>query len=157
MPVDSGALIKPAVSEAGIDAQNNIVTRSIREKIGELELKWDVAIVVSAHKTAIDKDQRVPEDSVELDPGAAACVAGRNLEFAPIPAHAGFRIAPAQRFVSVRAQLAVSGSCIVVHKRKFHGPVMGKFEQPPFGVVKRGLGKLKVTGLGEVALTKTEP
>src|SRR5208337_5519323 len=47
--------------------------------------------------------------------------------------------------------------CIVVHKRKFHGPVMGKFEQPPFGVVKRGLGKLKVTGLGEVALTKTEP
>jgi hypothetical protein len=56
----------------------------------------------------------------------------------------------------MRTQLAVSAACIVMHKRKFDCPIVGKIEWAPFGVVKTGLGKRELAGLGKVALTKAK-
>ena len=100
MAIDAGALVEPAVAEAGVDARDDVVLRAVGEEVGQIEAEGRIAVVVAADEAAVDKDQHVAEGAVELDRDAAAQVAGGNLELAPIPAHAGLGIAAAERACS---------------------------------------------------------
>src|ERR1035441_321112 len=117
VPVDSGTLVPPTVPLTSIDAEGDVVGGAVSKEVRYIEVEGNVAAVAAANITTVEKYDRVPEGAVELYPNAAAHVGRRNIEFAPIPAHAGFRIAAAERLISVRAQRIVSGTCIVMHKR----------------------------------------
>src|ERR1035441_1740755 len=135
VPVDARALVKPAVSEAGVDAQNDVVLRAVGEEIRKIEAERDIAIVAAADEAAVDENQKIAEGAVELNPDAAANIARGDLEFAPVPLHAGFGIAAPQRLVTMRARRIISASRIVVNERKLHCPVVREMQRSPIGIV----------------------
>ena len=146
MSVDARALVKPAVAEAGVHARHNAVFGSIVQKIRHVEPERHVPVVVAPDKAAVHKNHHIAEGAVELDRHAPPQVAGRNLELAPVPSHAGLRVAAAKRLVSVRHQL------VVVHKWQFHSPVVRQVQTAPFRVVESGLCKFEPPGLVEIPL-----
>ena len=150
VPVDPGAFVEPAISEAGIHADDQKILAAVIQKIGDVKAKGRIAIVVAAHERAVQEDERAAEGAVELDPHAPAFVFFRNVEGAPVPAHAGFGIAAAQRLVAVTLQLRVA------HKGQLNRPVVRQVQRTPFGVVKFFPGKLKLAGLGEIPLALAE-
>ena len=150
VPIDSGALIEPSVAEARIHAQNNVVLGAIGEEVGQIAVERRIAVVVAADKAAVHEDQHAAEGAIELHGDAAAEVARGNLEFAAVPAHAGFGIPAADGLEAVRVLL------LVVHKGQLDGPVVRQIECAPFGVVELGLGKSEVAGLGKIALAEAE-
>ena len=101
MAIDAGALVEPAVAKAGVNAAHDVVLRAVGEKVRQVEAEGRVAVVVAADEAAIHKDKHVAEGAIEFDRNAAALVAGRNLELAAIPAHAGLGIAAAKGLVAV--------------------------------------------------------
>jgi hypothetical protein len=84
-----------------VDAHGNDVGPAIRQKVGHVEAQRGIGIVVATDQTAVDEHQHVTDRTVELDPDATPDVARRDLEFASIPADAGFRVASPKRLVSV--------------------------------------------------------
>jgi hypothetical protein len=52
----------------------------------------------------------------------------------------------------MRAQRIVAGSCIVVHKWEFHGPVVRKIQRAPVGVVEALLGNFEDAHVGKLGL-----
>src|ERR1035441_1011563 len=100
VPVDTGAFVEPALAEAGVDPQDNVVYRAVGEQIRQIEAERDIAVVTAADEAAVDENHHIAKSAVELNPDAAANIAGRDLEFAPVPPHAGFGIAPAERLRS---------------------------------------------------------
>ena len=101
-------------------------------------------------KQPLTKTRTSAEGAVELDRDAPAEIAGGNFEFAAVPAHAGLRIAAAERLEAVRVLL------FVAHKGQLDGPVVRQIQRPPLGVVEFGFGEVEVAGLGEVALSVAE-
>ena len=148
--IDARALVEPAVAEAGVHARHDVVLRAVAQKVRQVEAERRVAVVVAADEAAVHKDQHVAEGAVELDRDAPAQVAGRNLELAPVPAHAGLRIAAAEGLVAVRFLL------LVAHKGQLDRPVVRQVQRAPLGVVELGLGKVEVAGLGKVSLAVAE-
>ena len=114
-------------------------------------MEGSITVVVAADEAAVDEHEHVAEGAIDLDPDAAARVAGGYIECAAVPAHAGFRIAPAQRLVTVQAQRIVSLAGIV-DERQFDSPVTRRVKVAPSGVIESGLGEFEVAGLAEVAL-----
>jgi hypothetical protein len=156
VPVDSSSLVEPSVAEAGIHSEENIVLLAIHEKIGEVEAEGGVSIIVSPNETAIHPNQSIPEHAVKLDPDPSAHISCRNLELAPVPAHAVLRIATAYRLVAVRPQLTVARATVVMLEWKLHRPVVRQVQRAPCGIVELGLGRLEVSGLGEIGLAQTK-
>ena len=152
--VDARALVEPAVAEAGVDAQGDDVPAAVVEEIAEVEAERRVAVVVPADEAAVDEQHDVAHRAVELDPDAAAAIAGGKLEGAPVPAHAGRREAAAQRLVAVRGQAGVVVAAVVVDERQLHRPVVRQVQRAPAGVVEIGRGDPEVAGLGKVALAE---
>ena len=97
--------------------------------------------------TKTSTSRNAPSNSTAI---AAAGVAGRNIELAPVPANARLGIAPPERLVSVRLQR------VVPNKRQLHRPVVRQVQFAPFRVVVSHLGKFEVAGLGEVVLAVSE-
>src|SRR6266496_1031479 len=120
------ALIEPTVAETGVHSQDDVVLAAVIQEIGEIETKRSVAIVVAPDKASVDKHEHIAEGAVELDPDTAAEVARWNFELAPVPAHAGFRIAAAQRLIPVGAQLIVPAARVITNEWQFYGPVVRK-------------------------------
>ena len=150
VPVDSCALVEPPVAKGRVHARHDAVFGSDGEEVGDVEAEWRVAVVVAADEAPVHKDEHVAERSIELDGDAAACVARGNVEFVPVPPHAGLRIAPPQRLVSVRHQR------VVPSKRQLDRPVVGQVQRAPLRVVVTHAGKFEIAGLGEVPLTISE-
>jgi len=86
-------------------------------------------VVVAPDKAAVHKHQHATEGPVELHRDPPAQIAGSDLELPPVPAHAGLRIPPPQRFVPVRILF------LVAYKWQFHRTVVGQIERPPLAVV----------------------
>ena len=122
---DTRALVEPAISEAGIDAQNDAVLRAVGEEIRQIEAEWNVAAVTSTDKAAIGENQNISEGAVEFNPDAAANIAHGNIECATVPPHTGFGIAPPQRLIAVQARRIIPAPRVVVNERKFYCPVVG--------------------------------
>ena len=102
MPVDTRALVKPAIAEAGIDTQHDVIGCAAGKKIGEVKTERRVAVVVAPDEAAIDENEHAAKGAIELDGDAAAQVAGWDVECSAVPADAGFRKAAADGLVAVR-------------------------------------------------------
>ena len=150
MPVNSRALVKPAVAKARVHARHDAVLRPDSEKIRDVEAEGRVAVVVAADEAAVHEEQHIAKGPVELKIDTPARIARRNLELLAVPAHAGLRIAPSQRLVSMRLQR------LIADKWQLHRPVVRQVERPPLGVVVTHLGKLEIAGLGKVILAFAE-
>ncbi len=150
MAVDAGAFIKPAIAEAGVHADDQIVLAAIIQKVGQVEAEGRVAIVVATHERAVQEHQRVAEGSVELDRHAPSGVFLGNIEDAPVPAHAGLGIAAAQRLVAVPLLF------FIANERQLDRPVVRQVQWPPFGVVEFLRSKFELARLGEIALPHAE-
>jgi len=150
MPIDTGAFVKPAVAEAGVDAHHNVVLFAAVQITGEIKAKWRIAVVVAADEEAVDEDQHVAKGAVELNPDAAALVTGWHVEFATIPTDATFRIAATQRLVAVRLLL------LIPDKGQLNGPVVRQVVRAPLRVVEARLGEFEVARLCEISLPVSE-
>jgi hypothetical protein len=148
--IDACALVEPAVTEAGVDAGYDAVLSADGEKVGEVEVEGRVAVVIAADEAAVDPDEDIAEDSVEVDGDAAACVGCGNVEGAAVPADAALGITAADGLVAVRHL------DVVVDEGEFDGPVVGQVELTPFGVVELDLGEIEFAGLGKVTLAVAE-
>ena len=147
VPVDPGALVKPTVAKARVNANHNAVLRTHSEKIGNVEAERRVAIIVATDEAPVHEHEYVAKRPVELHRNPSAGVACRNVELAPVPPHACLGITPAQRLESMRQQR------VVPNKRQLHRPVVGQVQRAPFRVVESHPRKLEVAGLGKVFLS----
>ncbi len=150
VPVNPRALVEPSVAKAGIDACHDAILRSDCEKIRDVEAEGRVTVVVAADEAAVHEHQHVAKGPVELKIDATPRIARRNFELLPVPAHAGLRIAPSQRFVPVRLQR------FIAHEGQLHRPVVRQIERAPFRVVESNFCKLEVAGFGKVFLILAE-
>src|SRR6185437_10951549 len=116
--VESRALVKPSISEGGVHANHKVILLAIVEEIGDIEAEGGITVVVATDKATVYKNERTTESPIELQHDPAALVACGNIEHSPVPANAGFRVAAAKRFVTVRFLL------FVPHKGQFHRPIM---------------------------------
>src|SRR5690348_4855203 len=123
--VESRALVEPPISKGGVHANHEVILFAIVEEIGDIEAEGSVAVVVAADKATVHKNERTAESPIELQHDPAALVAGGNIEHSAIPADAGFRLAAAKRFVTVRFLL------FVPHKGQFHRPIMRQIQRAP--------------------------
>jgi hypothetical protein len=99
--IDAGAFVKPAVAKGRIHANRDAVFLSVRKKVGQIEAEGRVAVVIAANEIAVAENQRAAEGTIEIEEYAAAQVAFGHIKHAPIPAHAGLGILPAERLESV--------------------------------------------------------
>ena len=150
MAVDTGTFVEPAVAEACVHTRHNIVLRAINQEVRQIKTEGCVAIVVATNEAAVDEDQHAAEGAVELDCDAPALVARRNLKLAPVPAHAGLRVAAAKGFESMGVQR------FVAHKGQLDRPIVGQAERAPLRIVKPGLCEFEIASLGKVSLAVSE-
>ena len=90
--IDARAFIEPAFAQRRIDAQQQHVPPAVVYEVGDIEAKRRVAAHVAAHEVAVENDDRVAKDAVELDRDAAAKVARRHIENTAVPSDARFGI-----------------------------------------------------------------
>ncbi len=150
MPINSCTFVEPAIAKAGVHAHDQEVLAAVVQKVGDVEAEGRITVVIASHEVSVHKHQRAAKGAIELDHGTAVCIFLRNVERAPVPAHAGLRIPPAQRFVAVRLQL------VIVHKGQLDSPVVRQVERSPLRIVELCRGKLEVPGLGEISLAFAE-
>ena len=150
VPVNSRALIKPAVAKAGIDARNQIILAAVVHKITHVELKGSVTVVIPANEVAVQKYQGVAECAVELDSDSPPEVLLGDFKDPSIPPHAGLGIGPSERLV------AMVFDRIIVHEGQLHRPIMRQIQRPPFRIIKLRGGKLEAAGFGKIALIFSE-
>src|SRR5262249_7485827 len=147
MAIDSGAFIEPAVAEAGVHANHEIVFFSVAKEVAQVETERRVAVVVAADEISVEKDESAAESPVEFEDDAAALVFFGDVESAAVPADAGFRISSAERLVTVAVLL------FVAHERQLDSPVMRQVDVAPLRVVEFLRGKPELSAFGEVALS----
>ena len=92
MAIDAGAFVEPAVAKARVHAHNQIIFSAVIEKVAHVEAKRRTPVVVATDEVSVQKNQRAAECAVKLDGDAPTVVFLRNVEGAPVPADAGFRI-----------------------------------------------------------------
>ena len=103
MPVDACPFVEPTVAEARVHARRDAVLAANLQEIRQIEAERRIAVIVAPDKAAVNENQYVTERTVELDRNAPVRIARRNVELAPVPAHAGQRITAAKRLISVRS------------------------------------------------------
>lgn len=161
MPVDAGAFIEPAFAERGIHAHDDEVGLAVVEHFAQVDLEAAIAAGVAPDDVAVAKHHAIAEHAVEHQADALAQIAGRDLQHAPIPAHAVFRKARAQRLVAVRGRRVFfghRGGDRLRTEGQGHGPVVRQVHLLPVAVVEgqlRGGGGV-LAGLGEGALEGAE-
>src|SRR6202012_4208913 len=96
VPVETRAFIKPSVAEARVHAHHQVILFAIVRKVGDVEGEGRVTVIISADKTTIHEYQRAPERAIELQADPPPGIARREIEAAPVPAHAGLRIFPSE-------------------------------------------------------------
>src|SRR6185437_17085744 len=99
--IDAGALVEPSFAPGGIDAHDEHVRSAVGDEIRDVEPKRGIAAHVAAQQVAVEGDEAVAEDAVELDCDASAGVGRGDLEGTAIPADARGRIVAAERFAAV--------------------------------------------------------
>src|SRR3954467_11026643 len=128
MPVDARAFVEPAIPEARVHADDEIILLSVPQKIAQIEEKGRVAVVIAANEISIQEHDGVTECAIKPNADALARVLLGDVEGSPVPSHAGFGIAPAKRLVSVRVLL------FVADKWQLYSPVR-QVQVAPFRVV----------------------
>src|SRR3954470_6975003 len=83
--VDSGPLVEPAIAEARVHADHQIVLFSISQEVANIEAKWRIAVVVAADEIAVQKHQSTAEGSIEFNNGSPRGIFLWNIECAPVP------------------------------------------------------------------------
>ncbi len=146
MPINSRALVEPAIAKAGVHAHHQKILPAVVEEVADVEAEGRVAVVVAPNEVSVEKHKRAAERAIELDGDAASAVLLGNVERAAVPADARLRISPPQRFVSVRLLF------FVVHKRQLYRPVVRQIELAPLRVIKLRRGKPKLARLGKISL-----
>src|ERR1035438_9536019 len=146
VPVNAGAFIEPTIAKARIHAHDQKILSAIVQKVGHVEAKWRVAVIVAPDEISVEKHQRAAKRAIKLNCDALSVVFFRNIEGAPVPADARLRISSSQGLVAVGLLF------VIVHKRQFHCPVVRQIEGPPFRVVKFLRGKQEFARLGEISL-----
>src|SRR5881394_1691659 len=111
--------VEPAVTEAGIHSQDDVVPAAVIQEVGEIETERSVAIVVASDEATVHKHKHIAKGTIELDQNAAAEVARWNFELAPVPAHAVFGIPAAERLKAVGTQRTVSTPRVLTHDLNF--------------------------------------
>ena len=126
--VDACPFIEPAFFHCGVDPHGDNVVAAVIEVIGNIIAETPVAALLGAEIEAVDPDDGIAEDAVELDEYALAQIRPRNGEAPAVPSHAVFRKRAAHRSVPVAEAAAFV-------KRKLDTPVMGEVQFPPAAVV----------------------
>src|ERR1700689_4239571 len=108
MPINSRAFVEPAIAEAGVHAHHQKILSAIVEKVGYVEVKGSVSIVIATNEVAVQKYERAAEGAIELHDDAASLIFLRNIEGAPVPSHAGLGVAASQWLVAVTLQFVVT-------------------------------------------------
>ena len=156
MAVNAGAFVKPAVTKTGIHAKGDVILCAVSDEVCQIEPKGRIAVVVSPKKASVNEYQSVSDDAIKLHPDAAPRIAGEEFERAAIPANASLRVAAAERLIAMRTKLAVALAGIVVHEGKLHGPIVRKVKLSPARIIEARFCKVKVSGLGKIALPVSE-
>ncbi len=86
MAVDAGALVIPALGARGVDADHERVPAAVVGVGGEIDLEAAEAADVAREAAAVEPDEGVAVDAVELHPQRAAAVGRGQVEAAAIPA-----------------------------------------------------------------------
>ncbi len=154
--VDAGSFIEPAVAEAGVGTDDDVILRAVVEEVREVETEGGVAVVVAADEAAVDEDEHIANGAVEFDPDATAEIGRGNFKFAAVPADTGLGVATAEGLVTVGLHGVVGAAQIIVNEGELDGPVVGQVEGAPCGVVKGGFSEVEVAGFAEVALAEAE-
>ena len=118
VPVNPRAFVEPAVAKAGVHPDHQKILSAVVGEVGDVEREGRVAVIVASDEISVEEHQRAAEGAVELQCDTPPLIFFRDVEGSPVPAHAGFRIAPAQRLVAVRILF------LVVHERQLDGPVV---------------------------------
>lgn len=161
MAVDAGAFVEPAFAQRGIHAHGDEVGLAVVEHFAEIDLEAAIAAGVAPDDVAVAEHDAVAEHTVEHQADAPAQIACGNLQRAPIPAHAGFRKAGAQRLVAVRSGQVLfgdGGRDRFLPEGQGDRPVVRQIQQFPATVVEgelRGGGSV-LARLGEAALEGAE-
>ena len=66
VPVNACALVKPAIAEARVHADDQIILAAIIQKIAQVEAEGRIAVVVAADEISIQKHERVAKRAIEL-------------------------------------------------------------------------------------------
>src|ERR1035437_3541008 len=98
--INAGALVEPSVPKARIHAQNDVILGPVGEEVREVKVEGCIPVVIAANKAPVHKHQHAAESAIEFDRDAPAEVAGWTLKLAPVPAHTGVWIPPAERLES---------------------------------------------------------
>src|SRR5215831_17722128 len=129
MSIDACALVEPAIAEARIHANHQIVLSAVVQEISQLEAERRVAVVVAADEISVKEDECAAEGAIELDRDTSAIILGGNVERAAIPSNAGFGIAASERLVAVAVLF------FIPHKGQLNRPVVRQVERAPLRVV----------------------
>ena len=146
VPVDPGALVKPAVAQGRIDAHQQHIRTAGKREIRQVEAEGIVAAAVPADVVAVEDHHRFPIGAVELDRDPPARIGRRDVEDAAVPAHAGLGVVASQRVGSLARQRGV------VLEGQRNRPVVGQVHRCPLAVVVGQVaGGEKAAGLLETA------
>src|ERR1700730_10046498 len=96
MPVDSGTLVKPAVAQGCIHADQQHIRTAGEREIRQIEAEGIVAATMVSDVVAVKHSTRSPVGTVEFDRDPTACGGSGQVKDAAIPAHAGLGVFTAQ-------------------------------------------------------------
>ena len=144
MPVDSRALIEPALGLRGVHPDGDEIFSAAVGDVGDVVAEAAVAAFVMTDEPAVDEHGAVAERAVELQPEPPAGICRRQFKRLPVPADAVLRESFPQRFRAMR------GVALRV-ERQFDGPVVWQVDPPPARVAVHRAGRADArAGLGQV-------
>src|SRR4029077_14624140 len=108
MPVYPRPFVEPAIAKARVHAHHQKILAAVVQKIRHIETEWGIPVVVAPNEVSVQENQRASKRAVKLHRDAPSLILLRNIERAPVPAHAGLRISSPQRLLAVAVLLLVA-------------------------------------------------
>src|SRR5436305_4920214 len=150
VPIYPCSLVKPAIAEAGVHADEQEILAAKIHEVGKVEAERSVSVIVASNEISIQKHESAAKGSIEFHADTAPGIFFGNIEGPPVPADARLRITTPEWLVAMTLLL------FIANERQLNRPVVRQIQGVPFGIVELHRGKFKFTALGEVSLALTE-
>src|ERR1051326_569227 len=137
MTVDSRPFVVPSFAQCRVHPQRQNVFSAKVGEIGNVEAERSVPAKVPAEIKTIEDHNGIAKYAVKFHRDTFASVTRAQIKNTAIPANACIGIVAADRLSPV------GGQFMIVFKRKFHCPVMGKVDQTPGSIIKLQLACLR--------------
>ncbi len=101
VPIDPCSLVKPAIAEAGVHADEQKILAAKIHEVGKVEAERSVSVIVASNEISIQKHESAAKGSIEFHADTAPRIFFGNIEGPPVPADAGFGIAAPERLIAM--------------------------------------------------------